>query len=53
MFRALGGVDKGSAAREAAEALRAEFERAFGLKAGKVRSLSAWAPPDRRTCAGS
>jgi hypothetical protein len=35
MFRALGGVDTGSAVPpgEAAEALRAEFERAFALKA--------------------
>src|ERR687898_1551771 len=54
MFRALGGVDKGSAVPpgEAAEALRAEFERAFALKASLQGEAEApVSPTGRRTTA--
>jgi hypothetical protein len=54
LFRALGGVDKGSAVPpgEAAEALRAEFERAFGLKASLQGEAQApVSPTGRRTTA--
>jgi hypothetical protein len=53
-FRALGGVDKGSAVPpgEAAEALRAEFERAFGLKASlRGEAEAPVSPTGRRTTA--
>ena len=54
MFRALGGVDTGSAVPpgEAAEALRAEFERAFALKASLQGEAEApVSPTGRRTTA--
>jgi hypothetical protein len=54
MFRALGGVDTGSAVPpgEAAEALRAEFERAFALKASLHGEAEApVSPTGRRTTA--
>jgi hypothetical protein len=54
-FRALGGVDQGSAAPagEAAEALRAEFERAFALKASlRGEATDPVSPTGRRTTAG-
>jgi len=54
MFRALGGVDTGSAVPpgEAAEALRAEFERAFALKASLQDEAQApVSPTGRRTTA--
>jgi hypothetical protein len=54
MFRALGGVDPGSAVPpgEAAEALRAEFERAFALKASLQDEAQApISPTGRRTTA--
>src|SRR5215218_8340373 len=54
MFRALGGVDPGSAVPpgEAAEALRAEFERAFALKASLQDEAEApVSPTGRRTTA--
>jgi hypothetical protein len=54
MFRALGGVDTGSAVPpgEAAEALRAEFERAFGLKASlRGEAEAPVSPTGRRTTA--
>jgi hypothetical protein len=53
-FRALGGVDTGSAVPpgEAAEALRAEFERAFGLKASlRDEAEAPVSPTGRRTTA--
>ena len=53
-FRALGGVDKGSAVQpgEAAEALRAEFEHAFGLKASlRGEAEAPVSPTGRRTTA--
>jgi hypothetical protein len=53
-FRALGGVDTGSAVPpgEAAEALRAEFERAFALKASLQDEAQApVSPTGRRTTA--
>ncbi len=53
-FRALGGVDTGSAVPpgEAAEALRAEFERAFALKASLQGEAEApVSPTGRRTTA--
>jgi hypothetical protein len=54
MFRALGGVDTGSAVPrgEAAEALRAEFERVFALKASLQGEAEApVSPTGRRTTA--
>jgi hypothetical protein len=54
MFRALGGVDTGSAVPpgEAAEALRAEFERAFALKASlRDEAQAPVSPTGRRTTA--
>lgn len=54
MFRALGGVDIGSAVPpgEAAEALRAEFERAFALKASlRDEAQAPVSPTGRRTTA--
>jgi hypothetical protein len=54
MFRALGGLDTGSAVPpgEAAEALRAEFERAFGLKASlRDEAEAPVSPTGRRTTA--
>jgi hypothetical protein len=54
MFRALGGVDTGSAVPpgEAAEALRAEFERAFALKESLQGEAEApVSPTGRRTTA--
>ena len=54
MFRALGGVDTGSAVPpgEAADALRAEFERAFALKASLQDEAEApVSPTGRRTTA--
>src|SRR5919201_4206168 len=54
MFRALGGVDTGSAVPpgEAAEALRAEFERAFALKASlRDEAEAPVSPTGRRTTA--
>jgi hypothetical protein len=54
MFRALGGVDTGSAVPpgEAAEALRAEFERAFALKASlRDEAEAPISPTGRRTTA--
>jgi hypothetical protein len=54
LFRALGGVDKGSAVPpgEVAEALRAEFERVFALK-GSLRdeAEAPVSPTGRRTTA--
>jgi hypothetical protein len=53
-FRALGGVDTGSAVPpgEAAEALRAEFERAFALKASlRDEAEAPVSPTGRRTTA--
>jgi hypothetical protein len=53
-FRALGGVDTGSAVPpgEAAEALRAEFERAFALKASlRDEAQAPVSPTGRRTTA--
>ena len=49
-FRALGGVDTGSAVPpgEAAEALRAEFERAFALKASLREEAQAPVSPTGR-----
>jgi hypothetical protein len=55
MFRALGGVDQGSAvpAGEAAKALRAEFERALSLKASlRSEAGDPVSPTGRRTTAG-
>src|SRR5215217_3130833 len=54
MFRALGGVDGGSAVPpgEAAEALRAEFDRVFALKASLHDEAEApVSPTGRRTTA--
>ena len=54
MFRALGGVDAGSGVPpgEAAEALRAEFERVFALKASlQGEAEAAVSPTGRRTTA--
>jgi hypothetical protein len=54
MFRALGGVDTGSAVPpgEAAEALRAEFERVFALKASlRDEAEAPVSPTGRRTTA--
>lgn len=55
-FRALGGVDQGTAVpeQEAAEALRAEFERVFALKASLRGEAGApVSPTGRRTTADS
>ena len=54
-FRALGGVDGGTAAPagEAAEALRAEFERAFALKTSlRGEATAPVSPTGRRPTAG-
>jgi hypothetical protein len=54
-FRALGGVDQGTTvpAGEAAEALRAEFERALALKASlRGEATDPVSPTGRRTTAG-
>jgi hypothetical protein len=53
-FRALGGVDEGTAppAGEVADALRAEFDRAFTLKAGlRGQAEEGVSPTGRRTTA--
>jgi hypothetical protein len=53
-FRALGGVDSGALppAGEVADALRAEFERAFSLKASlRGEAEAAVSPTGRRTTA--
>jgi hypothetical protein len=53
-FRALGGVDQGALppAGEVAEALRAEFERVFTLKASlRGQAEAAVSPTGRRTTA--
>ena len=53
-FRALGGVDQGTLppAGEVADALRAEFERAFTLKASlRSEADAAVSPTGRRTTA--
>jgi hypothetical protein len=53
-FRALGGVDQGALppAGEVADALRAEFERVFTLKAGlRGEAEAAVSPTGRRTTA--